>query len=324
MPRKKLLVSIIIPLPRFNDYIRESIKYYEILDAAGFEIIILPDEEEKEILSGTLPVRIIISGKVGPAEKRDLGAKNARGEILAFIDDDAYPRHDWFTNASVFFKNKEIGAVGGPAVTPGNEDFWKKISGNVFESYLGGGTYRKRYIPVGKVHEDYDLPSVNLMVRKSVFVAVGGFDSSFYPGEDTKLCLEIKKAGYKILYSPDVLVYHHRRNLFPNHFNQVANYALHRGFFVKKYPETSLRFSYFIQSLFLLFTVFGFLASAFSREIALFYWSAMGFYFLLNVVCALKPGVLETFWTVIGVFFTHLTYGFNFIKGLVFTAELKR
>ncbi len=322
--RKKIKFSIIIPLPSFNDYIRESITHYEKLNGENFEIIILPDFEEKEELSSVLHIRVLASGKVGPAEKRDLGAKIAEGRILAFIDDDAYPREDWLANALPLFDDKDVAAVGGPAVTPADEPFWKRLSGNVFESFLASYNNRKRYIPVGKTHEEYDLPSVNLIVRKDIFDKAGGFDSTFYPGEDTKLCLEIKKLGYKIIYSPQVLVYHHRRDLFPNHFRQVANYALHRGYFARKYPETSLKISYFGPSCILIFTVAGFLISPFSLIAALFYWPVMGVYFLINIIFALKPGILETFWTVAGVFLTHMIYGFNFIKGFIFTAELKR
>ena len=174
------------------------------------------------------------------------------------------------------------------------------------------------------VHEEYDLPSVNLLVRKDIFEKAGGFDSTFYPGEDTKLCLEIKKLGCRILYSPEVLVFHHRRDLFPNHFRQVANYARHRGYFSKIYPETSFKLKYFVPSIFLIFTVAGFLIAPFSTLAALFYWPVMAVYFLINVIFALKPGILETFWTLAGVFLTHLVYGFNFLRGLFFTTGLKR
>jgi GT2 family glycosyltransferase len=328
LPKKKSntpLISIIIPLPGFNDYIRESIEHYEKLAASGnFEIIILPDFEEKEILSNTLPILVIPSGKVGPAEKRDLGAKHASGSILAFIDDDAYPRADWLANAAALFKDTNVAAVGGPAITPPGEPFWKKLSGDVFESFLTSFNERKRYIPVGSVQEEYDLPSVNLLVRKDIFEKAGGFDSTFYPGEDTKLCLEIKKLGFRILYSPDILVYHHRRDLFPNHFRQVANYARHRGYFAKTYPETSFKLKYFVPSFFLIFTVAGFLTAPFSTLAALVYWLVMAVYFLIDVIFALKPGILETFWTLAGVFLTHLVYGFNFLRGFIFTTGLKR
>jgi len=324
MRKQSILISIIIPLPGFNNYIRESIRHYEKLNEKGFEIIILPDFKEEETLSKKLKTTIIPSGKVGPAEKRDLGAKYAKGKILAFIDDDAYPDKNWLKNALALFGDPKVGAVGGPAITPPDEPFWRKISGNIYSSFLMSGHYRKRYVKTGKPHEDYDIPSVNLLVRKDIFNKIGGFDSTFYPGEDTKLCLEIKKLGYRIIYSPDVLVYHHRRPLIPNHFKQIANYALHRGFFVKKFPETSFKLPYFLPSIFTIGLITGILLSIYIPTAKLIYTGAIILYFLGCIFSSLSINLFETIFTAIGIFLSHLTYGIFFIKGLIFTKELKR
>lgn len=317
-------VSIVIPVPYFNDYIHESIKYYKDLDYENYEIIILPDEPTDEVLSKNVNIRVIPSGKVGPAEKRDMGVNKAKGEIIAFIDDDAYPTHEWLKNAVAHFDDETIAAVGGPAVTPKNEKFWQRVSGNVYASIIMSGQYRRRYIATGRVVEDYDIPTVNLIVRKDIFQKVGGFDSTFYPGEDTKLCLDIKKLGYKILYNPKVLVYHHRRNLFWTHFAQITNYAWHRGFFAKTYPETSRKLPYFIPSFFLLGVVFGGILGIFFPLILKIYLGALGFYGLINLITSFNINPLEWFWTFIGVFMSHLAYGFYFLKGLLFTKSIKR
>ena len=58
---------------------------------------------------------MIPTGKVRPAEKRDRGVRESNGEIVAIIDDDAYPESDWLTNAVRHFENPDIAAVGGPA-----------------------------------------------------------------------------------------------------------------------------------------------------------------------------------------------------------------
>ena len=80
-------VSIIIPVRKINDYIRECVSYILNLDYEDFEILIFPDVGADEKFEKT---RIIPTGPVGPAEKRDLALKYAEGEILAFLDDDAY------------------------------------------------------------------------------------------------------------------------------------------------------------------------------------------------------------------------------------------
>ena len=87
-------VSIIIPVKEINDYIREAVPKHLKLDYPDFEVLILPDRDSGEDF-GPLVKIIPTYPKTGPADKRDLGTQKAQGEILAFIDDDAYPRRDW-------------------------------------------------------------------------------------------------------------------------------------------------------------------------------------------------------------------------------------
>ena len=314
-------VSIIIPVKAVNDYIREAMQHYAELDYDEYEILIFPDEESDEAFPNT---RIIPSGPVGPADKRDMALQYAKGEILAFIDDDAYPRADWLKNAVCYFDNPEVGAVGGPAVTAPGDNVWQQASGKVYESFLCSGGYTYRYIPKAEREVD-DLPSVNLIVRKDIFASVGGYDSNYYPGEDTKLCLDIvQKAGKKILYSPEVLVYHHRREMFAMHLKQATNYAKHRGYFAKVLPETSRKLAYFIPSLFTLGLVAGPILSIFVPFLWYVYGAVLLIYVLLLIGSIRKAGSASV-WilTFLGIIATHIGYGICFIRGLC-SKELMR
>lgn len=323
--KEEMKVSIIIPVKKINKYIRESVSYILKLDYENFEIIILPDKKTNKNFSKT---KIIPTGNIGPAEKRDMGAKESSGEILAFLDDDAYPRSDWFVKATKWFDNNKIAAVGGPAVTPENDSILQKASGEIFSSFLGGGFFTYRYIP-GKVRQVDDYPSVNFLIRKDIFEKLGGFDSHFWPGEDTKLCLDIvKKINKKIIYDPKVLVWHHRRKLFGPHLKQIANYATHRGYFAKKLPETSLRISYFIPSFFTLGIFFGLPFIFFNNIFRIIYFGILVIYGLALFITATKVIIKGKGWglaglTVLGIFLTHIIYGIFFIKGLLIK-ELKR
>ncbi len=312
-------VSIIIPVKKINDYIRESIKHILELDYGEYEVLVLPDEESKENLPKTT---IIATGEIGPAEKRDLALRYAKGEILAFLDDDAYPRKDWLINAVRHFKNPDVAAVGGPAVTPPNNNIWQKASGAVYSSWIASGGYAYRYVPTKPMEVD-DFPTVNLLVRRDIFEEIGGFDSHYWPGEDTKFCLDItKRHGKKIIYDPEVLVYHYRRPLFIAHLKQISRYALYRGYFARVLPETSRRIGYFIPSLFLIGLVAGFpLSVMFTRTIPI-YIGTLSLYALLLILTALityinTRNIAVGFLTIPGIFLTHLTYGYFFIKGLL-------
>lgn len=320
-------VSIIIPVIEVNDYIKESIPKILDLDWPNFEIFIFTDKpDEKHKWPKT---KIIASGKVGPAEKRDLALKHAKGEILAFLDDDAYPEPDWLKKMIHCFSEKRVAAVGGPAITPDHDGILQKVSGAVFESYLGGGFTRNRYLPIGKHCKCDDWPTVNLLVQKDVFASVGGFDNTYWPGEDTKLCLDIINAGYTIKYDPEGIVYHHRRSDLLKHFKQIGNYALHRGYFAKKYPKTSLKIGYFaptIFDLYLLFllTSFFLLSSPYFTYYALPLTIYLLILFIDFVVVSIRwKNPLVGLITMPMVLLTHIWYGIRFVQGLI-TPELKR
>ncbi len=153
---------------------------------------------------------------------------------------------------------------------------------------------------------------------------LGGFNTDFWPGEDTIACLQItKELGKKIIYAPDALVYHHRRKLFIPHLRQIWSYALHRGYFVKRFPETSLSLTYFIPAFFVLGLIAGLVLSIFSPPFRIFFLIAIALYFLLILLESLaKVGLKMAPAVIFGIFLTHITYGVGFVKGL-FARKLK-
>ena len=312
--------SIIIPVRAVNDYIFEALPHLLALDYSDYEILIFPDELPPQEVLQQLEhprVRVIASGPTGPAQKRDMAMQHAQGNVFAFIDDDAYPRSDWLSNAAKWFSDDSVGAVGGPAVTPPGTGVLERAGGFVFASPLCSGAYVRRYIP-RKVTDDDDLPSVNLIVRRDVFELVHGFDSAFYPGEDTKLCLDItRKAGKRIVYDPEILVYHHRRPLFCKHLKQISNYARHRGYFMKTLPETSLRPAYLLPLLFVLGIVLGAPLAFFFRPLRILYFSVLALYALLDACTVFHiKAPLASFLAFWGLFATHISYGIFTVVGL--------
>jgi GT2 family glycosyltransferase len=317
-------VSIIIPLKNVNPYINESVGACLALDYADFEVIVLPDDQSGGFDYADDPkVRVLPTGPIGPSEKRDIGAREAAGTILAFIDDDAYPVKEWLSAAVRHFENPDVAAVGGPGVTPDSDAPHQQASGLVYESLMASGNCAYRYRPMQERYVD-DYPSCNFIIRKDVFEQVGGFDSAFYPGEDTVLCLKVtKQLKKKIVYEPGAVVYHHRRALFAGHLKQVANYAVHRGYFVRKFPQTSLRPAYFIPTFFVVGVVLGPLFFLINTLYLQIYFGIIFIYLFCAVFCSFPAknaqGVLLVF---LGIIATNVTYGIMFLKGL-FAQKLK-
>ncbi len=315
-------VSIIIPCKEIDTLTIECINISKELDHENFEILVLPDHLSDSIQG----VKIIPTGEVSPGRKRNVGIEYSEGEFLAFIDNDAYPRKDWLKNSLKYFENANISAVGGPGVTPPEDPLLQKAGGYVLSSIMMGGLANRFHS--NKSIESDDIHSCNFIIRRFVLEETGGWNEKYWPGEDTLMCLSIKKTGKKMIEAADVLVYHHRRPLFMKHLRQVSRFGQHRGFFAKRYPETSLRFNYFIPSMFVVFMITGLIFSLIKSSLLIFYAPVSGLYLLTTLVVSLRSAVEEKDLYLLplvfaGTIVTHLVYGIYFIEGLL-SRELER
>jgi glycosyltransferase involved in cell wall biosynthesis len=306
-------VSIIIPVKCDNPLLQQSLRYCLDLDYPDFEVVVLPDEP---FTHGDPRVRILPTGPMRPAEKRNLGVSKATGSIIAFLDDDAYPLPHWLEEAAGNFSRPEVGAVGGPGLTPVEDPLLARVSGRIYEARMVSGNYRYRYV-VDRMREVDDFPSCNLIVRKQTLDTIGGFGTNYWPGEDTELCLQItKKLGQKIIYDPRVEVFHHRRPSLMRHFKQLASYGLHRGSFVRVFPQTSLRLAYFLPSVLSLWLLLGWL----TMWLPLVGWvwpASTTAYLLLAAASGFSRHPALFLLTFAGIVCSHLAYGLSFIRGLL-------
>ena len=318
------LVSVVIACPRASWMLEEGLSAIRRQTYANWEVIVLPDAEgEVASAAGDRRIRFIATGAVRPAEKRNVGIREARGEIVAFLDDDAYPDPRWIEFAVRYFADPAIGAVGGPGVTPPGDSLLARLGGRVYESRLVSGPYVYRYRAGGVRRDVTDYPSCNLFVRRSVLEEIGGYRTDFWPGEDTLLCADIADGWNRIVYDPWVVVYHHRRPLFLPHLRQMGRYGFHRGYFCRRFPTTSRKPSYFVPTLFVAYLAL--LAALSAVCLAARAWhpalmrTAYAPLALYAVLVALASFSIKPHcWllTAAGMFLSHVWYGVEFAHGL--------
>lgn len=303
-------VSIIIPCREVDNYTKECVVRCRQLRYPAFEIIVLPDDA-----AGVEGAVVKPTGPVSPGRKRNVGASAARGDVLAYIDSDAYPREDWLANGISRLAADNVGAVGGPGLTAPGDGRFAKAQDALLSSYLVGGI-SKRYSASGVVETD-DIHSVNFVAWRKVIESVGGWNEHYWPGEDTLMCLAIRKAGYKQLLAPDVVVYHHRRPTMSGYLRQIANYGLHRGFFAKRFPETSRRFNYFVPTIMTVGFVLLVALSLLLPFAAYLLLAAIVAYLIPVIALAARSGEKTFIAILVGVPLTHFVYGVSFARGLL-------
>jgi glycosyltransferase involved in cell wall biosynthesis len=319
--RQQLKVSIVIPCKAIDASVKECISKCLEIEYPDYEILVLPDFVEAE--NGLdKNVHVIPTGYVKPLTKRFMAITASDGDVCALIDSDAYPVKDWLKNAQRHFSDSEVAAVVGPSLTPDEDDLMARASGLILASPLGGGSESIRYSrSSSQVRYVTESPTCNLIIRKSVLDAVKDSVPDVWPGEEIALCGAVTKGLKKrIVYDPQVVVYHHRRKLFIPHLKQIWNYGAVKGYLLKKYSRY-VRPVFFLPSLLVLGIVGCLPLAALNQAIGYAYVSLLLAYFFLTLgngaflgfrAKSIKIALLVS----AGTIATHICYGLSFIKGI--------
>lgn len=302
----KPLFSVIIPVRQSNPYLRETLTNLKKQSLKNFEVLVITDK---------------ISATANPSEKRNLGGLRAKGDYLVFFDDDSFPKSNYFKNArKLVNRHHEYAGFCGPCLTPPKDNIYQQASGLFWSSWLGSGgagVYRNSIKPARFVN---DYPSVNLIIKKDYFIQAGMFDSRYWPGEDTYLCLKLtSQLKVKILYHPSLIVYHHRRPAIIHHLQQIARYAIQRGYFIRKLQQTSLKIGYLAPSFFLIYIILEIFNLIYIKQNILnyplyLYLSILIFTFFSFLFK--KNNLFSSILATVTIPITHLYYGILFLHGL--------
>jgi hypothetical protein len=316
-------VAVIVALHRMTPEAKQCIGGVLALSDPRAEVMVVCDRRPSGLPKG---VRVVETGSpvdTSPAVKRDAALSQTTAPISAFIDDDAYPTPDWLDRAlRRFAEEPALHALGGPGITPPDSPFSRRLAGAFYQSRLGSGGLRYRFVSLPPTRMVADWPAYNFFVRTEALRAVGGWASNYYGGEDTKLCLALHEAGYGIRYDPDVVVYHHRRPVFRPLMRQTGNVGRRRGSFVRLYPATSRQAIYFAPSIALvaggLLGILAIRARSRARVAAVagVAWGALS-------VLAYREGARLDESIALPVVLTagHGAYGWQFMRGLMFGSD---
>ncbi len=208
----------------------------------------------------------------------------------------------------------EVAAVGAANVAPEDDSFPARVIAVVYASLLGG----VRSVDQNALYaEDREVPSVAFAAyRADVVRNVGGFDEALWVGEDFELNHRIRKAGFKILFTPDTIGYRYNRTSLRAFWRQMFRYGIARSLVMRKHPD-SIRPAYLMPCLFFLYVVAGLPASLAVPGWLPWYGGSLALYAVLGwlsslmvsrdpLLVALSPAYY---------FAVHFGYGAGFLRG---------
>jgi len=237
--------SIVIAVRNEKEYIEKCIKSLFNQDFDGkYEVIVvdgMSDDGTYELLQGLqrkYNFVLLRNPKINAAAGRNVGIKHAKGKFIAFIDGDAYAHKDWLSSIKKVFERVDTHGVGGPDLLPEDASFKSRAIGLVMTSPLArGGRFNPSTQHAMMEEEKFvdHIPTCNLCLKREIFDEVGLFDESFVKGQDLELSYRIRKAGYKLFYSPSVRVVHYRKQDFRSFARQIYKWAKAKVAIVKKH-----------------------------------------------------------------------------------------
>lgn len=224
-------VSVVVCTYNGARTLDQCLKGLQGLDYPDYEVIVVDDgsTDSTAAIAGRYGFRVISVENGGLSRARNIGLKAATGEIVAYIDDDAYPDPHWLTYLAATFMKTTHAGVGGPNIEPPDD-------GTVAQCVASS--------PGGPVHvlisdsEAEHIPGCNMAFRREALEAIGGFDARFsIAGDDVDACWRLQQRGHTLGYSPAALVWHHRRSSVRAYWRQQMNYGRAEAMLEVKWPE---------------------------------------------------------------------------------------
>lgn len=232
--------SVIIPARNRPGALANCLQALTRLDypTGNYEVIVVDDASEPP-LRQTVECRAALSGlrwerlskNEGPAAARNHAARIARGEFLAFTDDDCLPDPEWLNNLEHALNSNPGCAAGGRLIDGQPRNIYsaanQALLDTVFEYYNA------------KPLQAQFVTTANLAVPAASFLGLGGFDTAYRTSEDREFCSRWLASGRPITYAPDATADHSTTAGFLQFWRRHYSFGEGAFLFRKQYTSSS-------------------------------------------------------------------------------------
>lgn len=192
--------SVIVPVKNAPASLERLLRSLQQLNPppGGFEIVVCDNgsTDETPEVARRFGARVLVLPGLSVAGLRNEGARQSLGEVLAFVDSDCEVGPHWLRVGLERLAEEGVKAAGAYPAPPLEATWVQQLF-----------TLREQVRP--PVHDAHWLPSMNLLVRRQDFQAIGGFDAQLKTCEDVDFCYRLRASGGKICWDSAIAVIHH-------------------------------------------------------------------------------------------------------------------
>jgi glycosyltransferase involved in cell wall biosynthesis len=225
-------ISVVICAYNAEDTIDECLQHVCALDYPELEIIVVDDgsTDATAAIARQYPqARVVTVPHAGLGSARNEGIRQSAGDLVAYLDSDAYPCQEWPYYLALGFDSAKVGGVGGPNLPPERDPV---------------GAHMVARAPGGPVHvlvsddRAEHVPGCNMAFWKEVLDQLGGFDPIYTAaGDDVDLCWKVLDHDWDIGFHPAAFVWHHRRSSLRTYLRQQRSYGRSEALVEARNPD---------------------------------------------------------------------------------------
>ena len=232
LPHEWPSMSVVICGHNAGATLDECLEHTCALDYPDLDIVVVDDgssDDTAEIARRHARARLFSIEHGGLSVARNVGWREAKGDLIAYLDADAYPTPEWPYLLALAFDGPNVGGAGGPNVPPPDDPFHAQAVARA---------------PGGPVHvltaddRAEHVPGCNMAFWKPVLAEVGGFDPVYRAaGDDVDLCWKVLARGWSIGFHPAASVWHHRRPGLRPYARQQRGYGRAEALVQARHPD---------------------------------------------------------------------------------------
>lgn len=178
-----------------------------------YDVIIIDagSDDNTRLKAEKFSVQMVVDTYGTLGHQRNVGVSRATGDYIAFIDADCLADANWLsTHVNALDRCPlDVAAVTGPNLVMNDDPPVAKTIAYMQQTLFGSGGSPQSYPVLDKLASVISATNCNALYRREILLD-NPYDNEFGWGEDAEVNFRIRKKGYRFLYNPEAVVWHHR------------------------------------------------------------------------------------------------------------------